>query len=356
MKKHLYNLDAFFETLPDVLRRKKWWIWGLFLAMTVFALIGIPGNTFDMTLDSWFSNDDPTKQALNYFKKQFGSDDVIYLVYRPMDGKLFSKASLTAVMGIREDILNFRENLSKGDDSMLSHVTRIESIASAKILKAENNTLVAKRFVSGDLPKTAEERSELRREALCRKNFPLYYFSKGFEYGAIVIQTDLGTTRLNAPEESVGFEETFDDFDTEMIVDTDADLLDEAPVYRSVEMAEYSAIMADINAIILQPKYANHLEYHPVGNPPLMADFIKQVEETGPLFMIMILVIVLLLWRLFHSLSAVVWCTLIVVVTCIWTMGISGWLGSTVTTMITLTVMLILAVGIADGVHIISGY
>ena len=358
MKQLLKNLGAFFETLPDTLRRKKWYIWSLFLAATIFIFLGITRNTFDMSMDSWFSDNDPTKQALNYFKHQFGSDDVIYLVYRPKDGDLFSKNSLAAVMGIREEILNFREKLPKGKKSMLSHVTRVDSLASAKILTAEKEALVAKRFVQGDPPETNAERMALRRQALLQKNFPLYYFSKGFEYGAIVIQTDLGTEPLNVQKADSGFEdeEEFGDFDAEVKIDADSAADEKPPAYKPVEMAAYTAMMEDVNDVILQPKYTGHLDYHPVGNPYLMAYFTRQMEETGPLFLAMIAVIVLLLWRLFHSFSAVVWATLIVIITCIWTFGISGWFGTTVTTMVTLTVMLILAVGIADAVHIISGY
>ncbi len=358
MKRLLKNLGAFFETLPDALRRKKWTVWGLFIAVTIGMFLGISGNTFDMTMDSWFSDDDPAKQALNHFKHQFGSDDVIYLVYRPKDGDLFSKSSLAAVMGIREEILNFRENLPEGEASMLSHVTRVDSLASAKILKAEAGALVARRFIQGDLPETAIDRMKLRQQALEQKTFPLYYFSKGFEYGAIVIQTDLGTEPLDADTADTGFDakEASVDFDTEIEIATDAAADEAPPAYKSVEMTAYTGMMADINAIIGQPKYADHLQYHPVGNPPLMTHFTRQVAETGPLFLVMLAVIVILLWRLFHSFSAVIWATLIVVITCIWTFGISGWFGTTVTTMVSLTVMLILAVGIADAVHIISGY
>jgi predicted RND superfamily exporter protein len=359
MKGLLKNLGVLFETLPDALRRKKWIIWSLFIAVTMVMFLGISRNTFDMTMDSWFSNDDPTKQALNHFKHQFGSDDVIYLVYRPKDGDLFSKSSLAAVMGIREEILDFQQSPAQGEDSMLFHVTRVDSVASAKILMAEEGALMARRFIQGDLPETATERMELRRQALGQKTFPLYYFSKGFEYGAIVIQTDLGTELQEAETMATGFEaeETLVDFDAEIAIDAEAAFDDAAaPIYKSVEMAAYTAMMADINAVIGQPKYADHLEYHPVGNPPLMTYFTRQMAETGPLFLAMLAVIVILLWCLFHSFSAVVWATLIVVTTCIWILGFSGWLGATVTTMVTLTVLLILAVGIADAVHIISGY
>jgi predicted RND superfamily exporter protein len=241
---------------------------------------------------------------------------------------------------------------------MLSHVTRVDSVASAKILKAEAGALMARRFVQGDLPETEIERMKLRRQALEQKTFPLYFFSKGFEYGAIVIQTDLGTEMQDAETAATGFEaeETLVDFDAEIEIDAEAASDAAPPIYKSVEMAAYTAMMADINAVIGQPKYADHLEYHPVGNPSLMTHFTRQMAETGPLFLAMLAVIVILLWRLFHSFSAVVWATLIVVTTCIWTFGVSGWCGATVTTMVSLTVMLILAVGIADAVHIISGY
>ena len=358
MKQLLKKLEVFFESLPEALRRKKWLVWSLFLAVTIFLFLGISRNTFDMSMDSWFSDNDPTKQALNYFKHQFGSDDVVYLVYRPKDGDLFSKNSLAAIMGIRDEILNFRSNLPKRKDSMLAHVTRVDTIASAKILTTKDDALVAKRFIHGDLPETNQEEMELRKQALLQKTFPLYYFSKGFQYGAIVIQTDLGTEPLNAPEAANGFEEEedFGDFDAEVALDTDSTVSEAPPAYKPVEMAAYTEMMEAVNTVILQPKYADHLEYHPVGNPYLMAHFTRQMAETGPLFLAMLAVIIILLWRLFHSFSAVVWCTLIVVVTCVWTFGISGWFGTTVTTMVILTVMLILAVGIADSVHIISGY
>jgi predicted RND superfamily exporter protein len=358
MKQLQKKLAMFFESLPDALRRKKWYIWSLFLALTIFLFMGISRNTFDMSMDSWFSDSDPTKQALNYFKHQFGSDDVVYLVYRPKDGDLFSKNSLAAIMGIREEILNFRENLPKEKDSMLSRVTRVDTIASVKILTAKEDALVARRFIHGDLPETKEERVELRKQALLQKTFPLYYFSKGFEYGAMVIQTDLGTEPLNAPKAANRFEEeeVFGDFDMEVEMDTESTSDNTPPTYKPVEMAAYTAMMEDINAVIQQSEYADHLDYHPVGNPYLMAYFTRQMEETGPLFLAMLVVIVILLWRQFHSFSAVVWATLLVVITCIWTLGVSGWFGETVTTMITLTIMLILAVGIADAAHIISGY
>ncbi|MBT4640696.1 MAG: MMPL family transporter [Deltaproteobacteria bacterium] len=358
MKMLLNNLGKYFETVPDRLRRKKLFIWIGFLVVTVFLSVGIPKNTFDMSLDSWFSKDDPVKLALNHFKNLFGSDDVIYLVYKPKDSDLFSKESLEAVIGIRDEILNFRDKLSEGESSMLSHITKVDSIASAKILKTEDGALVSRRFIGRNLPANSKEKAAIRQEALKQKTFPLFYFSEGFQYGAIMIQTDLGTEQLNSSGVDPDFESEleFSDDDIENASDTDNIVDDEIVEYKPVDMTEYVDLMDDVNDIIMQPKYRDHLEYYPVGTPPMMKVFMQQMDETGPLFLAMIMVIFVLLWVLFRSLSAVIWSILLVIVSCVWTMGISGWLGNTITTMVSLTIMFVLAVGIADAVHIISGY
>ncbi len=358
MKQFIKNPGPVFANLPDALRNRRWVVWTLFLSITVFCFMGISRNNFDMTLDSWFSDTDPVKLALNSFKDQFGSDDTVYLIYHPKDGDLFSKKSLTAVEGIRDELLHSQGKTSSKERTMNSHITRVDTLASAKILTTEDGALVARRFLSGKFPETEAQKAALQKEALAQKTFPLYYFSKDFQYGAIVIQTDLGTDlQVGDNNDTNAFaDDNFDDvtelaFDTVISEDVPKDI-----IFKPVEMEAYSGLMNDIHAIIEQPKYADLLEYHPVGNPSLMAYFTKQVEESGPLFIGMLVVIVLFLLGLFRSFSAVLWPVLIVITTCIWTLGVSGWLGGTISTMVSLTIMLILAIGIADTVHIISGY
>lgn len=358
MKKLLSNLGNSFEHLPARLRQRKILVWILFILFAGVIAAGLPKNKMDMTLDSWFSKDDPTKLALNHFKSLFGSDDIVYLVYKPKDGDLFSQKSLEAVYGIREEILNYRQKLSEGETSELAHVTRVDTLTSAKILKAEEGALVSRSFIGKNFPKNESEKTILKEEALKQKSFPLFYFSEGFEYGAIVIQTDLGTDRIADTGEEVGFD-TDTEFETDELEMEPVGLSEteeEVIEYRPTEMAEYVAFMDAVDEIILKPEYTAQLEYYPVGNPPMMKFFMQQINEMGPVFLAMILAIVLLLWFLFRSLSAVVWSTSIVIISCVLTMGVSGWMGSTLTNMISLTILLILAVGVADAVHIISGY
>ena len=356
MKRLLSNLNTYFETVPDWLRKRRWLAWVFFVALTVFFSFGIQRNTFDMSLESWFGKDDPAKLALNEFREEFGSDDSIYLVYKPKDGDIFSSASLKAVQGIREELRSYRMRLKEGESSMLDHITQVDTIVSANILKVEGDTLVSKDFVGGKIPSTKTETDELRNLAKVQKNFPLLYFSNNSQYGGILIRTDFGTIPLETGQGSGETEDEFESSDEEISMEVDESAEVTKTEFKPTEFAEYLGLMEAIDAIIYQPKYADHLEYYPVGNAPMMQLSMEIMEEMGPLTVGLVVIMVVLLWILFRSFSAVLWPIVIVGLSCVWAIGFSGWLGTTITTMLVLTVMLVLAIGIADSIHIMSGY
>lgn len=361
MRKLLDSLNLYFETVPDSLRAKRIFLWLFFILVTVFLSFGIPRVNFDMTLESWFAEDDPTKIALSQFRDQFGSDDGIYIVYKAKDGDILSQASLEAIVGIREDLLSFRQRLQEGETSKLEHVTRVETIASANVLQVDNDTLISRKFIGKDFPQTQSEREALRRAAWQQKNFPLLYFSKDFQYGGISIQTDLGTIPLNSStaadelsEESDEAEQEEDEMEISMEVDESA--VQEIVKFEPIEMGDYIGLMEAVEEIIYKPEYTEHLEYFPVGNAPMMKVFMEMMEEMGPLFTGMLVLMAILLWILFRSLSGILWPITIVILSSLWVTGLAGWSGIVITSMITLTVLLIMAVGVADSVHILSAY
>ncbi len=360
MKKVLKRLTLYFETVPDQLRRIKWIVWALFVGITVFLTFGIFRVSFDMTLESWFSDDDPAKKALTQFRKEFGSDDSVFIVYRAKDGDVFSENSLKVVHAIREEILSFRSRLKTGEYSMLEHINKVDTIVSANILEVKTDALISKKFIGNDIPSDLKSREILRKKALKEKQFPLLYFSKDYQYGGILIRTDFGTIPIGESASYNKLEEQTDDFEIEMEdnISTGVDFKENAYdiKYKPVDVKEYTGLMEEIEKIIYQDKYSSQLEYFPVGNAPMMRVMMELMSETGPLLLAMIFTMAILLWILFRSLSSVIWPILIVVFSSIWTVGILGWAGVTITNMITLTILFILAVGMAYAVHILSGY
>jgi len=84
-----------------------------------------------------------------------------------------------------------------------------------------------------------------------------------------------------------------------------------------------------------------------------MMEILTQMVVLGGL---MVLIFTLLLWILLRSFSAVLWPMVTIAASMAWTWGLTVWLGVTVSQMISLTVLLVFAVGIADCVHVMSAY
>ncbi|MCP4752969.1 MAG: hypothetical protein GY866_18940, partial [Proteobacteria bacterium] len=111
MKRLLNLLNEYFESVPDRLRKRRLLVWIFFIAASIFMSVGVTRTEFDMTIEGWFEEDDPAKMALDNFRAEFGSDDGVFIVYKPKDGDVFSRKSLQAVQGLREELLNFRMRL-----------------------------------------------------------------------------------------------------------------------------------------------------------------------------------------------------------------------------------------------------
>lgn len=364
MKKLLSRLNELFEMVPDLLRKNRFLWWGVMILLTVFLSFGISRLKFDMTLDSWFDNDDPIKVAQNHFKALFGSDEAIFVVYKTKDGDVFSEKSLHLVRELRLELLDERSKRKLGEEGEgLLHIKKIDTLESAKVLDIKGDTLISRPLVDKEIPVTEDEIKKLRRRALEEPDFPLAYFSKNYQYGGLIIKTDLGTTPISQESEtsealtdSEDVEMDFESEDEDISMEVDETMESEPVVFEPVDMADYVNVMTEVDKILNQPKYQEHMEFYPVGNAPLMFEMMKMLNEIAFFYLGMLLIIMGLLWFLFRSASAIVWPVCVVVLATVWMLGILGWAGITLTTMVSLTIILLLAVGVADSVHILSGY
>src|SRR5207245_497640 len=83
---------------------------------------------------------------------------------------------------------------------------------------------------------------------------------------------------------------------------------------------------------------------------------VKMGKEMGKLYMAGIAIMLVSLMMIFRSFSGALWPFLIVVLTTIWTMGISGLLGVSASPFVVLTILLVLTIGMADVTHMMSSY
>ena len=338
----------------------------LALLSTIFMAFGASRFVLDTSFDVWFSESDPAIEALDEFRDQFGSDDGLFIVYEAKDGDVFSNKSLTLISEITEVLDNYEQvsddvwlekyGLSSEVVESLSHIKRVQSLTNIRIQKNEDDVLSSPRLVPKKIPSETSTLAEISAEADDQPSLPLFMFSKDHRYGAISITTDFGAIPM--------IQELSDDFslfsDDDWSDDFDASIDDDAVIqkieYQPDEPALYIPFMKAITAITEQPRMIEHFNFYPIGNSAMISLAMDTLIQAAFLLVGMVVIINLLLWTLFRSASAVVLPQLAIGLSILFVIGGLSWLNLASTTLIALTVMLVIAVGVADCVHVMSSY
>ena len=371
MKTFLFCLSDYFESIPNSIRPWRWWIIILAFSCTLFMAVGSTRFVIDVTVDSWFSEDDPVLQSLDEFRDQFGSDDGLFIVYEAKDGDVFSANSLRLIdqlttrlshwQDIPQDVLDdagITPDLAKE----LDHIKRVQSLTNVRIQVHQDETLSSPRLIQ-NLVMGEDETQRVKAMAMAQSNLPLFLFSNNHRFGAIMVTTDFGaipiSPRLQADSTDLMDDDEIDwagDFDgpTASTFDVSAE---SAPVrFEDMDSGLYLSFMEAVSRLYQLPELEQQFSFYPIGNASLVKLAVDDLKQAGVLLLGMVLVINLLLWTLFRSVSAVLWPQIAIGMSALFVVGTLGWLGLESSTLISLTVMLIVAVGVADCVHVMSSY
>jgi len=369
MENGLLVLSRFFAGAPATMVRHRLLVCLVLLAGTVLSAYSIATRTsLDMSIDSFLDQSDPAITALNSFRTQFGSDDSVFLVYEARDGNVFSAESLRAVSELTDKLRNWRD-LDPADYNAdleeLGQIRRVQSITTLRVQQVDGNTLRSERLVPEVIPDDAEALAAIRDNAMAEDDFRLAFYSADARFGALMIQTTFGAEPVAGFEPAVNAEDVtlgdfFSDFDSTASGDGGFDLYyDESATvqdipFQTVDMVEYQRFFTALSEVFSDVD--DTLDFYPVGNPPLMAWVFEVLQQFAWLAAGMVAIFVFLLRTLFRSFSAVAWSILTIALSLVWTWGITVAFGVTLSTMISLTVLLVFAVGIADCVHVMSAY
>lgn len=375
MKGILNPIQDFFENFPDMVRRNRVKAWIVFV---VFALvIGSGAVRFKLNLgfDAFFSQDDPVKVAYDRFRSIFGSDQSIYIIFEPKDpnASLFSPEVLKAVRGVQEDLLNYRRNLKPGEENPLDRMVDVKTIVNGNYLEAKGDALISRPFIGAEIPTDPRKLEALKEKALAYKDFRLSFVSKDARYGGILIRTDFGAVALTNEGEkgesgkeeegkkTEGVSDEFEDFGGEIDVAAKGvevlarNELEQDYVFEEAAPPLFQAFMAQVRPVL--EKYSDTLAYYPVGMPVtqayIMDEMMPQISKVMGFSWVFVAVLLLFLFR---SFSAVIWPVLLIGLSAIMTVGTLGWIGLEMNLMINVVVLMVLVAGVADSVHILSGY
>ena len=371
MKTFLFSLSDFFEGVPNYIRPWRWWIITFVLASTLFMGVGSTRFVIDVTVDSWFSEDDPVLQSLDEFRNQFGSDDGLFIVYEAKDGDVFSVDSLRLIDQLTTSLSRWQEipqtrlnNAGITPDLALelNHIKRVQSLTNVRIQTHDGDTLSSPRLIQ-NLIMDKNETQQVKATAIAQSNLPLFLFSDNYRFGAIMLTTDFGSVPISQNPQASAADLMEDDelewagnFDVSIF--SDVDIADQSNPMRFEDMDSglYLSFMEAVSRLYQQPEMVEQFHFYPIGNASLVELAADDLKQAAVLLLGMVLVINLLLWTLFGSVSAVLWPQAAIGISALFVVGTIGWLGLESSTLISLTVMLIVAVGVADCVHVMSSY
>ncbi|WP_339868919.1 efflux RND transporter permease subunit [Pseudohongiella nitratireducens] len=369
MENRLLNVSRQFAKLPDTVHQHRHWLWVLITLVSLVCAYGVITKTrMDMRIDSFFDQQDPAIAALNNFRSQFGSDDSVYLVYEAADGDVFSRASLEAVAALTEQLEQASRGqlddagLTEGQRQELMQIRRVQSPSNLRIQTAEGDTLLAERLLPSPLPESPGALQTVRETALAEPDFVNAFYSDDSRYGALMISTTLGAQPVDDYEpavnsEDIQLDDMFSDFgnasDSFELSFSESATVEDVE-FEPVDINHYAAFH-DALRQVYQP-FDQTLNFYATGNPPLQAWVADILQQMIWLALAMIAVFICLLRMLFRSFSAVIWPIVTIAISLLWTWGITAWLGATLSTMISLTVMLVFAVGLADCIHVMTAY
>ena len=366
MKSLLLYLNKYFAKVPSQLIPYRKAVLILALLSTIFMGYGASRFVLDTSFDVWFSESDPAIEALDEFRDQFGSDDGLFIVYEAKDGDVFSNKSLKLISEITEVLDNYQQisddvwlekyGLSTDVVESLTHIKRVQSLSNIRIQKNEDDVLSSPRLVPKKIPSDIKKLNEISAEADEQPSLLLFMFSKDHRYGAISINTDFGAIPVvqGSDDETSLFSD--DDWSDDFDASVDDGAVIQRVEYQPDEPALYMPFMKAITAITEQPKMTEHFNFYPIGNSAMIALAMDTMIQAAFLLVGMVVIINLLLWTLFRSASAVVLPQLAIGLSILFVIGGLSWLNLASTTLIALTVMLVIAVGVADCVHVMSSY
>ncbi len=366
MKNLLLALNKYFAIVPGQLRPYRKIVLILALLSTVFMGYGTTRFVLDVSFESWFSEDDPAVKSLNEFREQFGSDDGLFIVYEAKDGDVFSNQSLSLISEVTEALDNDEKisdevwleqyGITSKVAETLKHIKRVQSLTNIRIQKNEDDVLSAPLLVPKTIPRDTNILGEIKSEAGKQSSLPLFMFSKDHRFGAISITTDFGTIPLieNQNEEQSLFSD--DDWSDDFEGSVDDQVVLQKVKFKDIEPSLYIPFMQAVSAIYEQPRMLENFDFYPIGTSAIVELAWGTMIQAGFLLVGMLIIINLLLWTLFRSASAVVLPQLAIGLSILFVIGGLSWLNIASTTLIALTAMLVIAVGVADCVHVMSSY
>ena len=283
----------------DWLLRYRLGVVAVVLLLTLPAIYALSGLESEDTYEGWFAPDDPVYRFYREFERRFADDDFFVIVFR--DEKLFSRETLRRIAELTERV------------EELPYVREVTSLTSVEHLRGEGNALVVEPLVPD--PQRADPEI-IRRKALAE---PLY---RGF-----LISEDGTTTAIFAELEGI---------------------------YNTTQEKE---LYQKLRALVQEYEEKTGRRFYLGGHLVLDVAIMEASERDMRTFIPFTVGLLFLVLRgVFRRASFAALAFVAVSLALLWTFGLYAGTGQKYNMMMSILPTIVLAIGIADAVHILVHY
>ena len=287
----------------DFILRRKWLVAGLATLVLVVAAAGAPGTTISSSYRVLFGKDNPDLLAFDELQDTYSASRSALIAVSPREGSVFTREALAAVEQLTEAAWK------------TPHSVRVNSLTNYFHSEAVDDDLTITPLVENAVSLSDAELDRIRDIALNEPELVGQLVAGDGRTAGVVI-----SFALSEPEE---------------------------PAW-----AEISSYLNDL----LNESEASHpdLAYFLTGNVIMnqaFTDAAQDAEKLIPIVFIVILAIALLLLR---SVYATLSITILLIFTVLSTMGVAGWLRTMLTPVSASVPIIIMTVGVAHSIHIVT--
>jgi predicted RND superfamily exporter protein len=283
-----------------------WLIVSLIAIITVFFGLQLPRAQLDNNNLRFVPNDDPALETSRRIDEMFGSSFFILIGLQRPYGTVFDR-----------EFLDHIESYAKKVENM-PYVKEVTSLVSAEYICSKGDAIVVEKLVGDDFSGTTSEIAELKRRLLSWDMYERALFSDDFTATQILIPLSISS--------------------------------DEA---GSSEVSEVFMRIRDI----ARESFAGYASVYVTGMPVITATVNEAMNADLKLMMPLVIIVVLaVLFFSFRGLTPVMLPLLTVVIAAVWSVGAMPLFNIKLSVISTVLPVILVAVGSAYGIHIVTHY
>lgn len=281
--------------------------WRALLVGLATLMAAMPGAQYvqpDFSYRVWFNDDDPLIQEFDRFERRFGNDETILVVVHSPSG-IFDVESAKLLQDLTEALWQTPEAI------------RVDSLSNFNWTHAEEDDLMVEPLLPTDLELTPELLAERKAVAQKHESIPGYLMSKDATAALVMVSL-------------------------KPALDANTD---------------YMTVTAGVKEILAKFEGKGDHEFFLTGGPPLSDAFRDASQkDMGTMLPLTFLLTILFLFGTFRRLTGMILPIVVILTSIVAAFGLIGWLGFSMNNMTAIMPQCLLAICVADSVHILVSY